>query len=119
MIRWTAMVPRAVREPGLALLAIVAAGCHVVERTPDLHPGPADLIVHRDRGRVLPATLIVTGDGRFRFVEPVRCPTTEVVNVEASTLVTVRPNLATFVVGTILGSLGAIATGVALSGDDP
>lgn len=90
------------------------AGCHVIERVPDLRPGEPQTITHDERARVLPPTLVVTGDGRFRLVEPRICPTTERVTMQSSSIVHVRPNYATFVVGAILTSLGGIGTGVAI-----
>ncbi|HTJ44296.1 MAG TPA: hypothetical protein VL463_19465 [Kofleriaceae bacterium] len=86
---------------------------------PDLRPGDPVITVHEDRARALPPALTVTADGRFRLVEPRLCPTTEVVEMQGSTLVRTKPNYATFVVGAILTSLGAIGTGVAISEGHP
>jgi hypothetical protein len=91
----------------------------VIEREPDLRPGDTQILAHEDLARALPATLTVTADGRFRLIEPRVCPTTELVLMQSSEVVRVRPNYATFVVGAILGSLGAVGTGVALGEGQP
>jgi len=100
------------------LTGLLLGACHSVERIPDRRPGETHVAPHPDRARVLAATLRVTDDGRFRFVEPMMCPTTETVDVQASTIVRVRPNLATFIVGLLAGSLGAVGTGVGWSDRD-
>ena len=96
------------------LAAVFCAACHVTVRVPDLRAGEPQVIAHEDQARALPPTLVVTGEGRFRLIEPRVCPTTELVEMQSSSIVHVRPNYATFVVGAILTSLGAIGTGVAV-----
>ena len=99
--------------------AALVAACHVVEREPDLRPGDTQILAHEDQARTLPATLAVTPDGRFRLIQPRICPTSEIVVMQSSEVVRVRPNYATFVVGAILGSLGAVGTGIALGEGQP
>ena len=98
-----------------ALVAAALAGCHVTYRVADLRPGETHLIPHPEASRALPATLVVTADGRFRFVTPLVCPTVEVVDMQSSTIIKVRPNLATFVVGVIAAGVGAVGTGSLLA----
>jgi hypothetical protein len=108
----SAAAPRTGLRPALgALTAVALLGCHVTYRIPDLRAGETHLVPHPDEGRDLPATLLVTDDGRFQFVTPRVCPTVEVVDMQSSTIVQVRPNLATFVVGVIAAGAGAIGTG--------
>ncbi len=115
------MVRSAVRRfARIATPALMGLGaCHVTTRVPDLRPGDTQIVPDTVHARVLAPTLTVTGDGRFRFVEPLLCPTTERVEMQTSTIVTVRPNLATFVVGAILTGLGGVGTAVAISENDP
>ena len=47
--------------------------------------------------------------GSLRFVEPLECPTEQTTTQENTTEITLEPNLATFVVGVIATSIGAIA----------
>jgi hypothetical protein len=110
---------RVMVRSAVASLLLWCGACHIIDRVPDLRPGETQVLPHPDRAHTLPPTLVVTTDGRFRFVEPRRCPTTQVVDMQASTIVKVRPNLATFVVGAILGSLGAVGTAVAIGEHDP
>lgn len=94
---------------GLAL-TVALSGCHVTQRIPDLRPGESHLEPQTGEARALPPALVVTDDGRFRFVTPLVCPTIEVVDMQSSTIVRVRPNMATFVVGVIATGLGAVGT---------
>ncbi len=98
-----------------ALVATALAGCHVTYRVADLRPGETHLTPHPELARELPATLVVTAEGRFRFVTPLVCPTVEVVDMQSSTIIKVRPNLATFVVGVITAGVGAVGTGSLLA----
>ena len=101
------------------LVAVACTACHVIERVPDLRPGDPVITLHQDRARALPAAITVTPDGRFRLVEPRLCPTTEIVEMQGSTIVRTKPNYATFVVGAILTSLGAVGTAVAIGEGHP
>jgi hypothetical protein len=117
------MIARAARPFALvAALAAAGAGlpaCHVTVRLDDLRPGKTEHVTHRDRAHTLAPALEVTGDGRLRFVVPLACPTTDIVEMQHSTVVERRPNLATFVVGVILTSLGGVGTGLAIGEGHP
>src|SRR5262249_37910434 len=53
-------------------------------------------------------TLVVTDAGRLRFVEPLECPTEEIVRQHTTIEVETRPNLATFTVGVIAAAAGGV-----------
>jgi hypothetical protein len=101
-----------VRSAALAMALLSA--CHVIERVPDLRPSDGHTILDQQAPRALPMTLVVTDTGRFRLVEPLVCASRERVEMTSSEIVRVKPNYATFVVGAILTSLGAVGTGIAL-----
>ncbi|MEZ4366764.1 MAG: hypothetical protein R2939_10815 [Kofleriaceae bacterium] len=64
-------------------------------------------------------TIDLTPDGRLRMVRPSYCAADVVVDLEDIEIRTIRPNLATFVVGVVAGALGVVATASAASGDEP
>jgi len=113
------MVVRAARPVALVTALAAAAACHVTVRLDDLRPGRTEHVVHRDRARTAPPALEATADGRLRFVVPLACPANDVVEMQRSTVVETRPNLATFVVGVIVTAVGGVGTGIALSNDHP
>jgi len=51
---------------------------------------------------------VLTETGRLRFVEPLECPTEEVVHQHATIELATRPNLATFTVGVIAAAAGGV-----------
>jgi hypothetical protein len=100
------------------VVASALAGCHVTVRTELTQTRATRAEPHQDRARAQPAT-IVLADGALRFVEPLVCPSDEVVEVEPEIQLARRPNLATFVVGVIATAAGAVGAVSAASGDDP
>lgn len=101
------------------VLGIVLAGCHLVERNELVRPGATERVTLRDRPTARAATLQLTEGGQLRFVEPLDCPTENVIQQTAGTEIVTKPNLATFVVGIVATSLGGISTIRGLSDDDP
>ncbi len=101
------------------VLAVVLAGCHLVERNEIVRPGEIERVTLRDRPTARSATLQLTEGGQLRFVEPLDCPTENVIQQTAGTEILTKPNLATFVVGIVATSLGAVSTIRGLSDDDP
>jgi len=102
---------------GIALL-LVATACHVKVHTETTRPGkvvrtqrPEGAIAHRP-------TLVLTDAGMLRFVEPLECPTEEVVETISGTEISTRPNLATFVVGVITASVGGVLAVRGLTSSD-
>lgn len=93
-----------------ALLAVGILGCHITTDLPVVRAG-ARHHERRDKDAVArPATLIVADDGRLRFVEPLDCPSDDVIEQQEIVTTQVRPNLATFVVAVIVTAAGGILT---------
>ncbi len=96
---------------GLGLGLVALAGCHVLAQSETTRAISSERIVHAEGAIAHRATLVLTETGRLRFVEPLECPTEEVVHQHATIEVATRPNLATFTVGVI----AAVAGGVMLT----
>ncbi|MBA2539753.1 MAG: hypothetical protein H0V17_08980 [Deltaproteobacteria bacterium] len=99
-------------------LASIAA-CHVIERNELVRPGTSERVTLRDRPIARRATIALTDTGKLRFVEPLDCPTENIVSQTAGTEILTKPNLATFVVGIVATSVGAIAAIRGLTDSDP
>jgi len=65
-------------------------------------------IVHPEGAIAHRAALVLGDTGRLRFVEPLECPTEEVVHQRATLELATRPNLATFTVGVIAAAVGGV-----------
>src|SRR4051812_13569782 len=89
---------------GLAVLA----GCHVRAQSETTRAVSTERIVHAEGAIAHRATLVLTDAGRLRFVEPLECPTEEVVHQHATIEIAARPNLATFTVGVIAAAAGGV-----------
>jgi len=94
---------------GIALV-LVASACHVTVTTDTRRPGVIERIPRPERAMPRPPTIVLTDLGTLRFVEPLDCPTDEIMNVVTGIEIETRPNLATFVIGVIATSAGAILT---------
>jgi hypothetical protein len=95
-----------------ALLATLLVGCHTRSRVTTTTPGEERPVIDEARSRAAAPTAVVTAAGMLRFVEPLRCAADVMVEVETVDEVTVKPNLATFVVGvvaTVAGGIGLIS----------
>ncbi|MBX3156229.1 MAG: hypothetical protein KF773_09545 [Deltaproteobacteria bacterium] len=103
------------RWPVLVLLC----GCHVVGRNDIARPGRVDR-VRIDGAEPIPRTptLVLTDDHALRFIEPLDCKTEEVVTTSTAAEIETKPNIATFVVGVVAASVGAVMTVSALGGKD-
>jgi len=110
---------RVMRAADTLAIALAVAGCHVVVREDLIRPGTHQHVRHADVPTARPPTIVLTDAGRLRFVEPLECRTEDVVTQLAGTQIETRPNLATFVVGIVATSIGAIATIRGLSDSDP
>ncbi len=108
MIRYAAPV-RACGLAGLPLLTVVAA-CHVTSELESTRPGATRRIHHPEQAQPRRAAMVLAADGHLRFVEPLECPSEDIAEQADTIEVATRPNLATFVVGLIVSSAGAIAT---------
>ncbi len=92
---------------GIALV-LVASACHVTVSTDTRRPGSTERIQRPERAIPRPPTIVLTDAGLLRFIEPLDCPTDETLHIVTSTEIETRPNLATFVIGVIATSAGAI-----------
>jgi len=106
--------------PAMALaLAVLgpASGCHVTVRTELTQTRATRAEPNRDQARPQPPA-IALADGALRVVEPLVCPSDDVVEVEPEVQRSREPNLATFVVGVIVVAAGGIAAISGLSSSD-
>jgi hypothetical protein len=100
---------------GLGLLA----GCHALAQSETTRAISTERIVHAEGAIAHRATLALTDAGRLRFVEPLECPTEEVVHQHATIEVAIRPNLATFTVGVIAAAAGGVMLTTGLFSHEP
>ncbi len=97
--------------------ATLLAACHNATRIEDTRPGAVSFVVDQTTAhRGLPR-IAITEQGRWRFEIPLLCDGQEFVEQSNSAKVRYRPNVATFVVGVIVGTLGVIATASSWTSD--
>ncbi len=108
---------RVVRIRVAMLVAI--AGCHVMHSEEIRRPGPTERIRHPEGAIARRPALVLTDAGSLRFIEPLECPTEEIVAQVTGTELVTRPNLATFVVGVIASAAGGIMGVRGISDSDP
>jgi hypothetical protein len=94
----------------MRLLVVALFGCHVVTQADTTRPEAPQHIRHPEGAIARRPTIVLGDDGRLRFVEPLECPTEDVVAETTTTEIATRPNLATFVVGVVLAGVGGIVT---------
>lgn len=87
---------------------LALAACHVTTRTETTRPATVERIRHTDAAIARRPTLVLTDDAQLRFVEPLECPTREVVTTTRAIEIERGPNLATFVVGVLATAIGGI-----------
>ena len=92
----------------VAIGLCLTTACHVVSEIDNTRPGQARIVHHLDQPTPRHPAVVVGPAGVLRFVEPLECPTERTVTTENTTEVITGPNLATFVVGVIATSVGAI-----------
>lgn len=88
----------------------VATACHVTSQSELTRPGTTTRVPHPEGAIARRPTLVLTDEGTLRFVEPLACPTEEVVTEQRAVELERGPNLATFVVGVIATAVGGILT---------
>jgi hypothetical protein len=93
---------------GPILAALTGSACHVVTRTTTTVPGVTERILHREGAVARRPALVITDLGQLRFIEPLECPSEELVHSRTTTEVVTGPNLATFTVGVIATALGGV-----------
>lgn len=113
--------PRAQRlrawRVGLVTSATLLAACHNVTRIEDTRPGAVSFVVDQTTAHGGQPRITITEQSRWRFEIPLLCDGQEFVEQHNSAKVRYRPNVATFVVGVVVGSLGAIATATSWTSD--
>lgn len=102
---------------GLGLAGLAA--CHVQTRSQILRAVSTERIVHPEGAIAHRATLVLTDAGGLRFVEPLECPTEEVVHQHATIETASRPNLAAFTVGVIAAAAGGVMLTTGLFSREP
>src|SRR6185503_3674624 len=90
-----------------------------VERNEIVRPGASKRITITNQPTARRPAITLTDNGRLRFVELLECPTVNIVEQSGGTEVVTKPNLATFVVGIVATSVGAIMTIRGASDRDP
>ena len=98
---------------------VLAPGCHVVVQSETTRPLTTERIVHAEGAIAHRAALAWTDTGRLRFVEPLECPTEDVVHRRRAIETATRPNLATFTVGVIAAAAGGVMLTSGLFARDP
>ena len=91
-----------VQVPAIALAAlIVGSGCHVTRRSTESVESSRSLRLLPETAKPHGEAVVVTAEGRLRFVEPLVCSAEVVVEGEQVEVVSKQANLATVVVGII------------------
>src|SRR5258705_2648576 len=90
------------------IAVVVLAGCHVTTEVDNTRYGAVQRVRHPE-GAIARRPSIALGDtGALRFVEPLECPTEEIVEAHTTSEIATRPNLATFVVGVVASAIGGV-----------
>lgn len=90
------------------VVALAGSACHVVVRSDTTRPVATEQIQHPEGAIARHPALVLTEAGRVRFVEPLECPTEEIIRQRTTTEIALRPNLATFTVGVIAAAVGGV-----------
>jgi hypothetical protein len=105
---------------GLPVLAWWASSaCHVVSENEIARPIASERIQHPEGAIARRPALVMTDAGRLRFIEPLECPTEDIVRQRTTLEVVTRPNLATFTVGVIAATVGGVMLTSGLFSDHP
>jgi hypothetical protein len=102
-----------------ALAGPASSACHVVVQTETTRPLATERIPHPEGAIARRPTLTWTDAGQLRFIEPLECPTEEIVRQHTTTERATRPNLATFTVGVIATTVGGVMLTSALFSKTP
>lgn len=102
---------------GMVTAGLLLSACHNVTRIEDTRPGAVSFVVDQSTARGGLPRIAITEQGRWRFEIPLLCDGQEFVEQSNSAKVRYRPNVATFVVGVVVGTLGAIATASSWTSD--
>ncbi|HEY0986747.1 MAG TPA: hypothetical protein VGD80_06825 [Kofleriaceae bacterium] len=119
MVRGRMVIAAAPARGCIALAAVASASCHVVVQNEIARPVATERIAHPEGAIARRPTLILAEAGRLRFIEPLECPTEEIVRQELTTELASRPNLATFTVGVIAAAVGGVMLTTGLFSKEP
>ncbi len=82
----------------------------MVSQLETTRPGATRRLQHVEGATARRPTIVLTDAGKLRFIEPLECPTEDIVEQDSSVELTTGPNLATFVVGVIATAVGGVLT---------
>jgi hypothetical protein len=99
--------------------ALASSACHVMVQSDTARPVATERIQHPEGAIARRPTLVLADGGRLRFIEPLECPTEEIIRQDLTTEVEIRPNLATFTVGVIAATIGGVMLTSGLFSDEP
>lgn len=101
----------------VALAAL--ASCHSSIQFQDTRQGETRRERRADPPRALAPTVMVTADGRLRFVTPLLCRYDTVTDLATFDVERIRPNSATVVVGVIAAAVGVVTLATGLASAEP
>jgi hypothetical protein len=93
---------------GLGLLVGLTTACHVVVQSETTQAFATERMPHPEAAVARRARATWTPTGRLRFVEPLECPTEELIRQRRAIETAIHPNLATFTVGVIAAAVGGL-----------
>lgn len=120
MVTFRVAPPAQRLRPWVAVMlasATLLAACHNATRIEDTRPGAVSFVVDQSTAHGGQPRIAITEQSRWRFEIPLLCDGQEFVEQNNSAKVRYRPNVATFVVGVVVGTLGAIATASSWTSD--
>jgi len=97
---------------------LASAACHVELRDELTRPLATERVLHPEGAIARRPTIAWTDAGQLRFVEPLECPSEELVRQHTTVETAVRPNLATFTVGVIAAAVSGVMLTSGLFSDD-
>ncbi len=109
------------RRQTIVAAAISVAGgpaCHVRTTTELTRPIATEHVIHAEGAIARRPALVWTEPGALRFVEPLECPSEELVRAHTTVETVVGPNLATFTVGVIAAAVGGVLLTSGVFADD-
>jgi hypothetical protein len=114
------------RAPVVALSVAVivgSQGCHTQHRVTQTTRGNTSIVVDQTTASGTGARLAISDQGRWRFEVPLQCSAQEFVELTNNEKIHTRPNVATFVVGIVVATLGGVVAARGFlndnSGSDP
>jgi hypothetical protein len=97
-----------VRRLTVVAALLAAAACHVRDHNELTTPIATERVLHAEAAVARRPAIVWTEAGQLRFVEPLECPSDELVRQRTTIETVIRPNLATFTVGVIAAAIGGV-----------